>query len=387
MMKNGKSKNGVRKRYKKNGKEYWEARLTLPGGNRTQFYGDSNGEAERNREEAKRRIANNEPLLNDRLTVEAYLTRWLDSRRTLKPRTLERYRQLVTLHIIPALGYIPLSRLTADQIDQMYTEKERTLSKTTVHHLHAVLHKALADAKRQKLVYHNATEQVTDPPAMPKHKKNIFTYEETLQLLKTAKEPPWQRWYALFLLALTTGLREGELLALRWDDVKWDEKWEDQEMPLLEVNENLFFLHGAQFGTPKSDDSRKVPLIPMAVEALRAHQTRQKAERLKAPRWDRPEQPYNLIFPNTVGMPMAANNFLRRVYHPLLTDAGVSDRNFHQLRHCAATFLLKLRVPDFIVAAILGHATAAFTKAWYLHVDPEMLKPAVAAMNRLYGDG
>jgi integrase len=382
MMKNGESKNGVRKRYRKDGTLYWEARLTLPGGKRTQFYGDTKGEAERKREEAKRRVANNEPLLNDRLTTEAYLTRWLAGRRNLKPRTLARYEELIRLHLIPTLGYVPLARLAPDQIDQMYTAKERAgLSRTTVHHLHAVLHKALEDALRQGLVYYNVTERIADPPRMPKHKTNTFTYDQALQLLKTAKEEPrWQRWYTLFVLALTTGLREGELLALRWDDAHLD----DPE-PFLEVDENLYFLHGAQFGTPKSEQSeRKVLLIPMAVEALRSHQTRQKEERLRAPRWD---TSFNLIFPSTVGTPMAANNFLKRVYHPLLIAAVLPDRNFHQLRHAAATFLLKEGVPPLIVAAILGHAQAAFTMDRYGHADLEMQQQAVEVMKRLYGNG
>ncbi len=373
-----------RKRLRKDGTVFWEARLPLPGGKRQSFYGDTKGEARRKMEEAKRLIAQGLPLPDDHLTVEAYLTRWLEGRRNLKPRTWKRYQELVTLHLIPALGYVPLARLTPGQVDQMYTNKERDgLSKTTVHHLHAVLHKAMEDALRQGLVPGNVTERITDPPRMPKHKTTPLTHDEALKLLAIAKEPRWARWEALYVLALTTGLREGELLALRWDDVHLDEP-----EPLLEVNENLYFLHGAQFGTPKSDESeRKVLLISRAAKALRQHEHLQKLEKMAAPRWDRPEQPYNLIFPNTVGMPMAANNFLKRVFHKMLEEAELPPVRFHDLRHSAATFLLKEGVPPYIVAAILGHAHAAFTMDRYGHRDMEMQREGVKVMERLFGNG
>lgn len=373
-----------RKRKKKDGSILWEYRLTLPG-KRVSFYGDTEAEARRKFEEAKRLTAQGLPLLDDHLTVETYLTRWLAGRRNLRPTTRRRYQELVT-HLIQSLGYVPLARLAPGQISQMYTEKERSgLSKTTVHHLHAVLHKALSDALIEGKVPYNATERLADPPRMPKHKTEALTQDEANQVLAYL-EREQDRFEAVYILALTTGMREGEILALKWPDVHLD-----APEPWLHVRATLHYGRERDgermhffFGTPKSENGeRDLLLHPLAIEALHRHRARQKAERLKqGPSWDDSELFRDLLFTNGLGRPIEGTNFLKRSYYPMLEAAGVRRITFHDLRHSAATFLLNQGVPMNVVSKMLGHATAAFTMDRYGHARREDQAVAVQGMTR-----
>ncbi len=398
MSRNAPGEGSWRKRYRKDGSVFYEWRLPLPGGKRQSFYGDTLAEAQRKKDEAKRLITSRLPLPDDRLTVKEWITRWLAmqveklEQGKLKATTVKRYRELLLIHVIPKLGHVPLARLDGPfHLQPLYDRKRREVSETTAHHIHTVLHKVLVDARKRRLVSHNACEEVPEVPGMPEYEADHLELAEANQLLETAKKPRWARWEALIVLELNTGLREGELLALTWNDVHLD-----VAQPFLEVRGNLYFLYGAQFDRlklqgaqfdkPKTDESkRKVRLNPRAVVALRAHQLRQEQEKETAPRWD---ASYNLIFPNTVGRPMAANNFLRRVFRRMLADAGLrTTLRFHDLRHSVATLLLDDDVSDWKVSAVLGHKKASFTKDRYGHRRMRTQEKAIEALERMFGSG
>jgi integrase len=273
-----------------------------------------------------------------------------------------RYEQLIRRHTAPHIGKVRLTKLGARHLDQLYGVLVRSgLSSTTVLQLHRVLHHALRDAMRWNLVARNVAELVT-PPRRAHHDFVTLTPKQARRFLDAVKG---DRLEALYILALTTGMRQGELFGLRWADV-------DLDAGALHLVRQL-----------KTRSSRRqVLLVRVAVEALRRHLANQREERrqLGLP-WD--EQ--GLVFPNTVGRPLHSSNFLQRSFYPLLARAGLPHIRFHDLRHSAATLLLGLGIHPKIVSELLGHSQIGITLDLYSHVTATMQQDAVRAFEGLFG--
>jgi len=179
----------------------------------------------------------------------------------------------------------------------------------------------------------------------------------------------------LYVLALTTGMRQGELLALRWKDV-------DLEAASLSVRGTLTRSpDGLTVAEPKTTGSRRhVFLGIIAVDALRRHRVNQTAERLlKSPEWENND----LVFANEVGKPIEASNLRRRSFQPLLEKAGLPRIRFHDLRHSAATLLLTQGIHPKVVSERLGHSKVSITLDLYSHVTPTLQKEAAMALDAL----
>src|SRR5918998_3060530 len=212
----------------------------------------------------------------DNLKVGEYLEQWLaDSvRDTVRPTTFERYEQMVRLHIRPVLGKLKLKNLTSAHVRGLYRQKlDNGLSPRTVQYVHVTLHKALKQAIADGLIPRNATEAVK-PPQVRREEMRPLTAEQVQVLFEAAKG---DRLEALYVLAVTTGLRQGELLGLKWDDV-------DLEAGTLRVRRTLTTARGGpQLTVPKTKGSRRiVRLTQSAVKALRSHLERQLDEIDKA---------------------------------------------------------------------------------------------------------
>src|SRR3712207_2064626 len=224
------------------------------------------------------------------LTVGAYLESWLaDIEGTVRRHTFEQYKSVVNKHLIPALGRAKLTDLQRPAIRKLYREKKQSgLKSRTVEYIHVTLHKALNDAVGDRLLTYNPTEGLKLPQKDAEETKALrLSPAQASALLCAARE---DRLEALYVVALHTGLRRGELLALRWNDI-------DFEKGTLRVYRSLN-QHGA-FHAPKREESRRtIGLTPVSLAALKAHRSRQLEERLKVgERWE----DNGLVFPNTVG--------------------------------------------------------------------------------------
>lgn len=309
------------------------------------------------------------------LTAKEYLERWLkDSvRGTVKQRTLENYAYVVKLDLVPSLGHLKLKALTPMHVQGLYSSKlDSGLSVRTVRLVHTTLHKALKQAVRWGLVPRNVTE-ATNPPKLSRDaRKEIrpLTREQSLALLDTARG---DRLEALYILALTTGLREGELLGLRWQDV-------DLEGDTLCVRQQLSRTKkdGLCFTTPKSPKSRRsIKLTRSAVDTLKRHKAAQNGERLRlGTLW----QDTGLVFTSVKGTPLDVANLTYGSFRPLLERAGLPRIRFHDLRRSCATLLLLRNVNPKIVQEMLGHANISETMDTYSHVLPSMQEIAVSEM-------
>lgn len=313
------------------------------------------------------------PPVTQHQKIGQFLKSWLDATRpTLRENTWVRYEQYVRLHAIPALGTIELTKLTPQHLQRLYTDRLAAgASPTTVHHLHAALHKALDQALRWNLVVRNAASLV-DPPRNRHFEITTLSPEQARAFLDAATG---DRLEALYVLALTTGMRQGELLGLRWADV-------DLDAAALHIRGSLQRLDGVLVvaETKTNRSRRQVVLTPSAVSALRHHRAAQAEQRLRlGAAW----RAGDLVFTNEVGNPIGASCLLRVWFRPLLKRAGLPAIRFHDLRHSAATLLLAQGTHPKIVAEMLGHSRIGTTLDLYSHVTPTMQREATLAMEAI----
>jgi integrase len=351
----------------------WTARISLTQGKRKDFFGKTRQEVADKLTAAMEKRRQGIPMIDERQTVGRYLTSWLVGVKTsARPKTYVTYEGLVRLHAMPKISQVRLARLSPEHLQNLYTDRLAAgLAAQTVRHLHAVLHRALEQAARWGLVYRNVADLVS-PPRVGRHEMTALDAGQSRRLLEAAEG---DRFEALYVLALTTGMRLGELLALRWSNV-------DLDGGSLSVRGTLHRDAGTlAIAEPKTAGSRRhVSLGTVVVEALRRHRVNQTAERLlQGPTW----QDNDLVFANEVGKPIEPSNLRRRSFVPLLAKAGLPSIRFHDLRHSAATLLLGQGIHPKIVSERLGHSRVSITLDLYSHVTPTMQQQAADAMDAL----
>lgn len=311
---------------------------------------------------------------DNRLTLGDYLDTWLGIKKpTVEFSYWKRCETVIRVYVKPALGRVQLTKLTAHQIEQLYAQVI-ALGKApnTVAKIHIALHKALEDALRKDLVTRNVADLVSKPK-VTHHEMQTYTPEEATRLLDAAQGDQLE---ALYVLMLTSACRLGELLGLRWPAL-------DLDRSEMQITSAMKDVAGQRvLGRPKTSHSRRtIPLTARAVQALRQQHVHQTVERLKhGGDWN----PHKLVFCTANGTAFSQTNFRREYYRPLLEKAGLPYIRPHDLRHTAATLLLREGVQPHVVSEMLGHASVAFTLQTYGHVQAEMRKPARDAMERLF---
>ncbi len=347
----------------------WEATTTL-GTQRKSFYGKTRREVTEKLHQAQRDYEQSQFIGDARQTVEQYLTSWLEMKRPeIKDTTYRSYEMMARVHIIPVIGKIKLSALTAQHVQRMIAVALTECSGTTVGDVYGLLHQALRAAERLGLVARDVSERVSRPRA-ERHEMQPLSPDEVNLFLETARG----HWLeALFRLALTTGMRQGELMALRWRDVDLDGR-------RLSVVATMLYRQGEPvYSTPKTKRSRRqIALAAEMVSALQRHQHQQRAWRLRAgPAWQGDR--YDAVFSDELGFPLHGK---RAVYafKQLLAEVGLPERRFHDLRHTCATLLLARGVHPKIVSEMLGHSTVSITLDRYSHVLPHMQEDAARAI-------
>ena len=311
----------------------------------------------------------------ERQTLASYLDRWLEDvvRPSVRPLTHDSYETQVRVHIRPAIGRIPLSRLAPSDVQAFLNRKlEGGLSPRSVQYLRTVLRRALAQAVKWDLAARNVAA-LTNPLAVPKTAVNPFSPDETRKFLEAVADEPFE---ACFVVAATAGLRRAEVLGLPWSHV-------DLERGQLQVRGALQRVGGKlQLVETKSGRSRVVRLITRAVDALKRHRARQLELRLAAGQeWRNVE---GLVFTNRKGTALEPRTVIR-AFKRILAEAELRDVRFHDLRHGAATMMLSEGVNPKVVQEMLGHSQIGVTMDCYAHVFPDLQSDAVSRMNALLG--
>ncbi len=370
----------------------WEARWHVREGGklvRRSLYAKTKEEAGRKLREELRKADVGMPSPHGPLTVGAFLTQWLeDVTPSIRPTSVRRYTQLVEQHLVPALGDLRLVRLQPDHLQGFYAAKlKEGLSPATVRLAHAVLHRALSRALRSGKVSRNVADAaMVDLPRLPKRDAAFLDPEQTARALTHAGDDD-DRLEALWITALMTGMRRGELLALRWDAV-------DLDRGMIDVRYTL--QPDLQLAEPKSDSSRRaVPIAAYVVAALQRHQGRQAEERyLAGNQWREPRLEVagqkgkalsgGLVFPNPFGRPLPPM-VLGRGWSRLLDRSGLPRMPFHSARHTAASLMAEAHTHPKVAAERLGHAKAGMTLDRYTHSSDDQRREAASATERFLG--
>ncbi len=313
------------------------------------------------------------------LTVGAFLEGWLTevARLTVRPRTYVSYRYVVGFHLTPGLGDLPLASLSPADVQTFLNAKSASgLSPRTVGYLRGVLRGALGHAERTDLVSRNVA-RLARPPRIPRRRVSPLSVEQVRTFVTAIGG---DRLEALYLVALGVGLRQGEILGLRWSDVDLDGGTLTVRHALARIEGRLVLVE------PKSATSRRVVPLPAFVrDALVAHRDRQAQEPLPL----RPAPPdafADLVFVTTHGTPLDGITITRRFQH-ILAAARLPHQRFHDLRHACASLLLAQGVPARVVMETLGHSEISLTLNTYSHVMPSVGREAAERMDQLLGAG
>lgn len=350
----------------------WEARCSFGYDNlghrvRKSVYGKSKAEVTKKLAQ----LALSGPPRNHRTvpTVAEFFTQYLDHVKTQNSVATWRLRStVVRRYIAPAFGPLRLNVVTPQHIDALLRDlHRRKIGRQTIRTVHSVLNTALTYALRLELVDRNACAAIPRPRVTSERRK-ILSVEESQQLLATARSE--DRDYSLYLLALTTGMRQGEILGLQWNHVDFDDRRVRVEGTLTEDASGCLALT-----RPKTASSRRsIDLPDVAVETLREHKQRQHQAGYSGP-W---------VFPDSEGGPRRKSNFIRRSFMPLLRAAGLPHVTFHSLRHVANSVLLAQGESVKVAAERLGHSTTRMTLDTYAHVLPTTQRSAADRLDKVF---
>lgn len=311
-----------------------------------------------------------------KLTLADLLNQWLEGyvKTNCSQRTLDGYQAIIATHLIPALGHHPLKQLNQQHIQAYYGKALEKLSSRTVHHHHRVLSQALKYAVRQGYLGRNPCDLV-DPPSPKGKAMRTLTQSEVADLLISAEG---SYYYPIIYTAVSSGLRQAELLGLRWRDI-------DIASRSISVNRTLYKRRGViQFNEPKTEHSRRrVAMTSKLAEFLGEYKLER--QRLyyqvgKAVTLD------DLVFANHEGQPVdpgvLSHNFAR-----IAKRVDLKDVRFHDLRHTFASLMLQRGAKPKVISEALGHASVAFTMDVYSHIIEGMQSEAMALLDEVLPEG
>ena len=308
------------------------------------------------------------------LTVQEYLETWLTSKHALKPTTMALYTEFTTNYLVPHLGQIRLLELRAHHLDRMYANitvgrRGRPLSPSTIRRIHGVLRSALNTAVKRRLIPYNPAEHIELAPENPKRPKP-WTPEQSQAFLQHIAQ---DRLANLYHLMLVTGMRRGETVGLRWEDV-------DLDGECLFVIQQITDVNGrSMVSTPKTKrGQRLVPIDAETVAMLRRQRETQNLERVAwGPAWNEA----GLIFTREDGRPLRPE-YATRHFQALALKAGLPVIRLHDLRHTNASLALSAGVDLKVVSERLGHSQIAITADLYTHVNRGLGKAAAEQIAR-----
>ncbi|MCL6447610.1 MAG: site-specific integrase [Armatimonadetes bacterium] len=320
----------------------------------------------------------------DKITLGDWLDKWLNTYKKARVRktTWDNYETMIRCHIKPAIGHIPLQKLQAGDLQGLYNQKlKEEKSSSLVHRLSLIINGALKQALKEQLVYRNVNDATELPPLKYKEIQPL-TAEQVQKFLEVAEQ---DRLYAAYLLELGTGLRRGELLALRWQDL-------DLENGRVFVNQTVARVRDEngprktklEYNPPKTEKSKaSVPIPENIVWELVKHQIRQQEEKGF---FQGEYQDNGLVFCSENGGQLDPRAFTRR-YERLLKKAGIPKTSFHNLRHTFATLLLEAGEEMKTVQELLRHARLNITADIYTTVTEKLKKKASAKINDILFNG
>ncbi|MFC1913133.1 tyrosine-type recombinase/integrase [Chloroflexota bacterium] len=339
----------------------------------------SKKDAEKKLAELLHQLDNGTYIKPDKITLAEFLERWLRDyvKPNLAPRSTEGYESVVRCQLIPSLGKMVLTQLKPEHIQRYYSEKltngrfngKGGLNPKTVRNHHMVLHRALEIATKWGLITHNPADAI-DPPRCQRKEINTLNEHDLNSFLESAKKTPY---YALFYIALFTGMRRSEILALKWSDV-------DLMLEQISVNRTMHHLRDGSiiFRPPKTEKGRRlVSLSPSTTLVLKEYHQMQEAICLMLGRTLKDD---DLVFAQIDGQPLLPGT-VSHAWMNLAKRLDMGKIRLHDARHTHASLMLKQGVHPKIVQERLGHASIQLTLDTYSHVAPGLQEAAAQAFD------
>lgn len=340
--------------------KYWIAEITSPDGSRKRKRSKERQIVSDWLFEQRKTISEYRQLPDDKISFNQFADRFLEdiAQHTMKEKTFVSYEGYLRLHIRPEIGHLRLSAITPQHIQHLYSRKLKDgLSKKTVHHIHTYLRRVLNQAVKWELIYRNPCDSVT-PPRVDKKPPNVWKVEEAQTFLNAVRG---HRFYGIYLIALTTGARRGEILGLEWQNINWPKG-------TITIDKTVNEIKGrAVITDPKTKASRRTIALPSVVLDLLRQDPAEKG----------------LIFPSTTGGPLSPRNLLRH-YYSVLDTLSIPHIRFHDLRHTAATILLQKDVHPKKVQELLGHSSITLTLDTYSHIIPGIDDQTAKEMDAIF---
>ena len=339
----------------------WVAQVTLPNGKRKTKYGKTQKAVREWLQNQREAIKNQNWTEADTVTVSAYIDRYMTdvASHTLRPKTIESYNSLISMHIKPEIGNTRLSMLRPDQLQQLYSAKINSgLSNRTVQFIHSIIHRTLEQALRWGLVARNVADLVEAPTV--KHRPPLtYSVDQVKKLLEQTRS---SRFYPMYCLAMM-GLREGEILGLHIEDF-------NRESHTIQISHAIQYLvgKGLSLTEPKTEKGkRSIKLPDFVYNALVEH-------------CDKLVTNKGLMFTTGNGTPFSPRNFYRD-FKEQSEAAGLPSIRFHDLRHTTISLMMSQGIPPSVVQAIVGHSSPLLTLGVYTHISTDMQNEAAEKMN------
>lgn len=348
----GEIKNGVRERITKRGFK-------------------TKKEAEKAMIEAKAACQKGQYVEPSKMRFQDYLQEWIGTKRNLGEQTLELYDSYMRTHIIPTLGHIPLAKLTALDIEKFLgTLYEKGLAAATAKRIFSVVNAALNSAVAKDLIAKNVASKVEKPQVARRRELVVWDPAFVSEFLEKTRYAS-RYWIAVYL-AIMTGMRQGEILGLRWSDI-------DFEKRNLTIQQTVNRHRKIKQGAKTKLSMRSVALSPETIEVLKEHRQLIVQERVALG----PEYQNNdLVVCTQFGGPVT-QRAIQKVWTRFLKKTGAPKITFHDLRHTHASLLIKQGVHIKVISERLGHSSVTITMDTYGHLMPNMQEDAAAGLDAL----
>ncbi|TAK14592.1 MAG: site-specific integrase [Anaerolineae bacterium] len=310
-----------------------------------------------------------------KITLSAFLAQWLEIVRTSRSlSTLYLYTRTLKNGVVPFLGNFKLMDIRPDMIQSLYSQLlSKGKSAHAVRMIHKTLNAAFNHALKLGLIGRNPCQSVTAPK--PEETEMQILTEDQIQILLSAAQEVDDPHCPIYYLAINTGMRQAELLGLKWSDLDW-------KTGRLRIVRQALWYKGSSYQLKdlKTRRSRRsVRLGEHTLAVLRAHRDAVfEMQRRAGPAW----ADLDLVFPTRLGTPIQSCN-LRRSFRKILETPGLPKIRFHDLRHTAASMMLNIGISVAVVSRILGHSKVSITMDIYWHLIPDQLDDAGEAMDDL----
>lgn len=356
---------------KRNGR--YRAQISTPNGERPSKTFAIKAEAEKWIRDQQLKLDQGFDFQGSKITLAEYLPKWLETRSLdLRSKTAHHYEQVIKKHILPNIGNVALKDLSLARVEKFYSNLIQSgVGTRTIRICHNILHKSLEKAVRYGYVTHNPAHGA----ALPRYTHTEMQVLDQAQVGHFLVAAQSSSYRALYHLAITTGMRQGELFGLKWTDLEW-------LTGTLHIQRQVQRVPGQgwSFLEPKTNAGRRTIVIcESALQVLREHRVHQIELKDQAGDcWQENE----LIFPNTVGAPGDPSN-LRKDFLQTLAKAGLPKIRFHDLRHTAASLLLNNKGTLIAVSKMLGHSKSSVTLDTYGHLFNESQGEIAEIMDKL----